>query len=96
MGARHREFVDSRLRRFPPDREDAVPYGQARENEACFSRLAHRSAAAHKLHGAAATKRIDSEFVSGDHDRQQPGTSLSLFDPGTCPVYRHRRILPRA
>ena len=49
MGARHREFVDSRLRRFPPDREDAVPYGQARENEACFSRLAHRSAAAHKL-----------------------------------------------
>src|SRR5690242_4768610 len=44
------EFVDSRLRRSPPDRASAVPYGQAGENAMRFPRLAHRSAAAHKLH----------------------------------------------
>jgi hypothetical protein len=42
--------VDSRLRRSPPDRASAVPYGQAGENAMRFPRLAHRSAAAHKLH----------------------------------------------
>jgi adenine-specific DNA-methyltransferase len=91
MEACRHEFVDSRLRRFPPDREDAVPCGQAWENEACFPRLAHRSAAAHKLHGATAARRIDSKFVSGDHDDHKPGASLSLFSPGTCPTYRHHR-----
>ena len=30
------EFVDSRLRRYPPDRASAVPYGQARENASAF------------------------------------------------------------
>src|SRR5499427_1347153 len=44
------EFVDSRLRRSPPDRAGAGPYGQAGENAMRFPRLAHRSAAAHKLH----------------------------------------------
>src|ERR1700757_3948687 len=44
------EFVDSRLRRSPPDRASAVSYGQAGENAMRFPRLAHRSAAAHKLH----------------------------------------------
>src|SRR5512133_3699552 len=44
------EFVDSRLRRSPPDRASAVPYGQAGENAMRFPHLAHRSAAAHKLH----------------------------------------------
>jgi len=58
MEARRHEFVDSRLRRYPPDREDAVPCGQAWENEACFPRLAHRSAAAHKLHSATATEGL--------------------------------------
>jgi transposase len=36
-------------------------------------------------------------FIAGnehpDHDRQKPGTSLSLFDPGTCPTHRHRRTI---
>ena len=91
MEACRREFVDSRLRRSPPDREDAVPCGQAGKNEGCFPRLAHRSAAAHKLHGATAARRIDSKFVSGDHNDHKPGASLSLFSPGTCPTYRHHR-----
>jgi hypothetical protein len=42
--------VDSRLRRFPPNREYAVPYGQAVENAARFPPLAHRSAAVHEFH----------------------------------------------
>ena len=57
------EFVDNRLRRCPPDRASAVPYGQAGENALRFPPLAHRSAAAHKLHSTAATSRID--FDSG-------------------------------
>jgi hypothetical protein len=55
--------VDSRLRRSPPDRASAVPYGQAGENAMRFPHLAHRSAAAHKLHSATATTRY--EFDSG-------------------------------
>src|SRR5207247_2945188 len=63
MARRRCEFVDSRLRRFPPDRASAVPYGQAGENAPRFPHLAHRSAAAHKLHSATATTRY--EFDSG-------------------------------
>ena len=37
-----REFVDSRLRRSPPDRASAVPYGQAGENAMRFPHLALR------------------------------------------------------
>ena len=33
------EFVDSRLRRSPPDRASAVPYGQAGENAMRFPHL---------------------------------------------------------
>jgi putative transposase len=57
------EFVDSRLRRSPPDRASAVPYGQAGKNAMRFLHLAHRSAAAHKLHSTTATTRY--EFDSG-------------------------------
>src|SRR6201998_4310503 len=38
MARRCREFVDSRLRRSPPDRASAVPYGQAGENAMRFPR----------------------------------------------------------
>src|SRR5271157_2212655 len=57
------EFVDSRLRRSRPDRASAVPHGQAGENALRFPHLAHRSAAAHKLHSATATTRY--QFDSG-------------------------------
>jgi hypothetical protein len=36
MAERCCEFVDSRLRRYPPDRASAVPYGQAGENALRF------------------------------------------------------------
>src|SRR5690349_23251635 len=63
MPRRCREFVDSRLRRSPPDRASAVPYGQAGENAMRFPHLAHRSAAAHKLHSTPAARQ--DEFDSG-------------------------------
>ena len=66
MARRRREFVDSRLRRCPPDRASAVSYGQARENALRFPHLAHRSAAVHKLHSATATSRIDFDSGKGE------------------------------
>ena len=41
----------------------AVPYGQAGENAMRFPRLAHRSAAAHKLHSASQQDRMN--LISG-------------------------------
>jgi len=64
MTSRCCEFVDSRLRRFPPNRASAAPYGQGGENAMRFPHLAHRSAAAHKLHSTTATTQ--SEFDSGN------------------------------
>src|SRR6201987_3600534 len=64
MPRRGREFVDSRLRRSPPDRASAVPYGQAGENGMRFPHLAHRSAAAHKLHSTPQQDRMN--LISGN------------------------------
>ena len=63
MRSRCCEFVDSRLRRSPPDRASAVPYGQAGENAMRFPHLAHRSAAAHKLHSTPQQDRMN--LISG-------------------------------
>jgi hypothetical protein len=56
--------VDSRLRRSPPDRASAVSYGQAGENALRFPHLAHRSAAAHKLHSIPQQDRMN--LISGN------------------------------
>src|SRR5437660_2995111 len=64
MARRCREFVDSRLRRSPPDRASAVPYGQAGENAMRFPHLAHRSAAADKLHSTPQQDRMN--LISGN------------------------------
>ena len=81
--------MDSRLRRFPPDRVSAVPYGQTVDNAMRCPPLAHRSAAAHKLHSAQANR-----YKIRESQNQNPGTGLSLFQPGGCPNDRdHRRTL---
>src|ERR1700738_447331 len=75
MARRGREFVDSRLRRSPPDRASAVPYGQAGENATRFPHLAHRSAAAHKLHS---TPQQDSmNLISGDRETSSRLSALA-------------------
>src|SRR5580692_4262470 len=83
------EFVDSRLRRSPPDRASAVPYGQAGENAMRFPRLAHRSAAAHKLHSTPQRDRMN--LISGKGETSSRLPAFSLFLPGTCPNTRDRR-----
>ena len=83
----HCGFMDSRLRRFPPDRASAVSYGQTVGNATRCPPLAHRSAAAHKLHSAQSNR-----YKIRESQNQIPGTGLSLFLPGDCPNDRdHRR-----
>ena len=77
MAQRRREFVDSRLRRCPPDRASAVTYGQAGENALRFPHLAHRSAAVHKLHSATATTRIDFNSGKGKTFSRLPALAYS-------------------
>jgi hypothetical protein len=91
MPRRCREFVDSRLRRSPPDRASAVPYGQAGENAMRFPRLAHRSAAAHKLHST--PQQHGMNLISGNGETSSRLPAFSLFLPGSCPNNRDRRNL---
>src|SRR5438105_2216102 len=92
MARRCREFVDSRLRRSPPDRASAVPYGQAGENAMRFPRLAHRSAAAHKLHSTPQQDRMN--LISGKGETSSRLPAFSLFLPGSCLNNRDRRSFP--
>src|SRR4051794_3425712 len=80
MPSRCCEFVDSRLRRSPPDRASAVPYGQAGENAMRFPHLAHRSAAAHKLHSTPQQHRMILISGSDQTSSRLPGP-FSLFLP---------------
>src|SRR6202048_232135 len=89
MARRCREFVDGRLRLSPPDRASAVPYGQAGENAMRFPRLAHRSAAGHKLHSTPQQDRMN--LISGKGETSSRLPAFSLFLPGSCPNYRDRR-----
>src|SRR5271170_3363176 len=92
MPSRCYEFVDSRLRRSPPDRASAVPYGQAGENAMRFPHLAHRSAAAHKLHST--PPQDETNLISGNDQTSSRLPAFSLFLPGSCPHNRDRRMLP--
>ena len=87
----HCGFMDSRLRRFPPDRASAVPYGQTVDNAARCPPLAHRSAAAHKLHSARSNR-----YKIRESQNQNPGTGLSLFLPDGCPNDRDHRSFCRS
>src|SRR5437588_5952354 len=89
MRSRYCEFVDSRLRRSPPDRASAVPYGQAGENAMRFPHLAHRSAADHKLHST--RQQHEMKLISGNGETSSRLPAFSLLLPGTCPNNRDRR-----
>src|SRR5689334_24235164 len=91
MPSRCCEFVDSRLRRAPPDRASAVPYGQAGENAMRFPRLAHRSAAAHKLHSTPQQHRMN--LISGNDQTSSRLPAFSLLLPESCPNNRDRGTL---
>src|SRR5215510_12020950 len=91
MPSRCCEFVDSRLRRSPPDRASAVPYGQAGENAIRFPHLVHRSAAAHKLHST--PQQHGMILISGNGETSSRLDAFSLFFPGSCPNNRDRRTI---
>jgi len=94
MAQRRREFLDSRLRRCPPDRASAVPYGQAGENALRFPHLAHRSAAAHKLHSATATTRIEFDSGSSETFSRLPALAYSSRNLSKRPAPPHRSRQP--
>ena len=71
------DFVDSRLRRSPPDRASAVPYGQAGENAMRSPHLAHRLAAAHKLHSTTATTSYELDSGKGEPISRLPALAYS-------------------
>src|SRR5436309_4287971 len=54
-----------------------------------FPRLAHRSAAAHKLHSTPQQDRMN--LISGKGETTSRLPAFSLFLPGSCPNYRDRR-----
>ena len=56
-----------------------------------FPRLAHRSAAAHKLHSTPQQDRMN--LISGKGETSSRLPAFSLFLPGSCPNYRDRRTL---
>src|ERR1700758_5383091 len=89
MPSRCCEFVDSRLCRSPPDRASAVTYGQAGENVMRFPHLAHRSAAAHKLHST--PQQHGMNLISGNGETKSRLPTFSLFLPGSCPNNRDHR-----
>src|SRR6202045_3532696 len=60
------EFVDSRLRRSPPDRPSAAPYRQAGKNSMLSPPLAHGSAPAHNLHSPPQQHRMNLISGSGE------------------------------
>jgi hypothetical protein len=65
------------------------PMGQAGEKAMRFPRLAHRSAAAHKLHSTPQQDRMN--LISGKGETSSRLPAFSLFLPGTCPNNRDRR-----
>jgi hypothetical protein len=89
------EFVDSRLRRSPPDRASAVPHGQAGENAMRFPHLAHRSAAAHKLHSATATIRYELDSGKGEPISRLPALAYSPRNLSKRPGPSHFNPTPR-
>src|SRR5712671_3392217 len=94
MPRRCHEFVDSRLRRSPPDRASAVPYGQAGENAMRFPRLAHRSAAAHKLHSTPQQDRMN--LISGNRETSSRLPAFSLSSPEAVQTTGTVALLPRS
>ena len=76
----------------PPDRASAVPYGQAGENAMRFPHLAHRSAAAHKLHSTPQQDRMN--LISGNLETSSRLPVFSFFLPGSCPINQDRRRSP--
>src|SRR6201984_3087771 len=91
MARRCREFVDSRLRRSPPDRASAVPLDKPGKTP-CVSPALPTGWRLPTSFTAPCSK--DSmKLISGKGETSSRLPAFSLFLPGSCPNYQDRRSL---
>src|SRR5262249_53360247 len=91
MPSRCCEFVDSRLRRSPPDRASAVPMDKPGKTQCVSPTLPTGRRLPHKLHST--PQQHGMILISGNGEISSRLHAFSLFFPGSCPNNRDRRML---
>src|SRR5215469_3525189 len=89
MPSRCCEFVDSRLRRSPPDRASAVPMDKPGKTRCVSPTLPTGRRLLHKLHST--PQQHGMILISGNGEITSQLYAFSLFFPGSCPNNRDRR-----
>src|SRR5215471_17780480 len=89
MPSRCCEFVDSRLRRSPPDRASAVPMGKPGKTQCVSPTLPTGRRLPHKLHST--PQQHGMILISGNGEITSRLYAFSFFFPGSCPNNRDRR-----
>src|SRR5215472_10306251 len=89
MPSRCCEFVDSRLRRSPPDRASAVPMDKPGKTRCVSPTLPTGRRLLHKLHST--PQQHGMILISGNGEITSRLYAFSLFFPGSCPNNRDRR-----
>src|SRR5215468_3994162 len=92
MPSRCCEFVDSRLRRSPPDRASAVPMDKPGKTRCVSPTLPTGRRLLHKLHST--PQQHGMILISGNGEITSRLYAFSLFFPGSCPNNRDRRTQP--
>src|SRR5215472_7279963 len=90
MPSRCCEFVDSRLRRSPPDRASAVPMDKPGKTRCVSPTLPTGRRLLHKLHST--PQQHGMILISGNGEITSRLYAFSLFFPGSCPNNRDRRM----
>src|SRR5215469_15332671 len=91
MPSRCCEFVDSRLRRSPPDRASAVPMDKPGKTQCVSPTLPTGRRLPHKLHST--PQQHGMILISGNGEITSRLYAFSLFFPESCPNNRDRRTL---
>src|SRR6201988_3470439 len=89
MARRCREFVDSRLRRSPPDRASAVPLDKPGKTPCVSPALPTGRRLPTSFTAPRSKDRMN--LISGKGETSSRLPAFSLFLPGSCPNYRDRR-----
>src|ERR1700739_1475440 len=89
MATRCREFVDSRLRRSPPDRASAIPLDKPGKTPCVSPALPTGRRLPTSFTAPRSKDRMN--LISGKGETSSRLPAFSLFLPGSCPNYRDRR-----
>src|ERR1700741_2268455 len=89
MARRCREFVDSPLRRSPPDRASAVPLDKPGKTPCVSPALPTGRRLPTSFTAPRSKDRMN--LISGKGETSSRLPAFSLFLPGSCPNYRDRR-----